>query len=344
MSVVKVVSRTLLKYCFPTKISRLVFLFVLLGVLLFAFDSRFLGSVTNCADFVPENMGDLVESKTLWSNSNKNDSTRQALTKDLPLCKKNGCRNSTVLACGFCNMCYLCHECHVHPHETYRIRDKYGIASRFGHRNKQRRELKFTQSELEEDILRCKDVHIRKKLEGWREKKKDTKSQKPSAPASFSSACSSVPTSTLPPVFPEYSWPPPPELPVLPAVSSTYPPHKQQCFSGVWGCPYGETSCECLDEPPPTSEASAVNAEPPAAADSKHDAPPVQGRISLKRHKNMKAQYLVQRSGEEAVWEDKEKLVAEGWEKSIEDFEYTLPPVEQEVNRRKEWQGQKRTQ
>ena len=81
MSVVKEVSRALLKYCFPTKITRLVFLFVLLGVLLSAIDSRFLGSDTNCADFVPENMGDLVESKTLRSNSNKNDSMRQALTK-----------------------------------------------------------------------------------------------------------------------------------------------------------------------------------------------------------------------------------------------------------------------
>ena len=31
----------------------------------------------------------------------------------------------------------------------------------------------------------------------------------------------------------------------------------------------------------------------------------------------------------------------QGWEKAIEDFEYTLPPVEQEVNRRKELQKKK---
>jgi hypothetical protein len=55
----------------------------------------------------------------------------------------------------------------------------------------------------------------------------------------------------------------------------------------------------------------------------------------------MKAQYLVVWSGlpdEKAIWEDKEKLVSEGWEKSIEDFERTLPPEEQEVNRKKELQ------
>ena len=58
----------------------------------------------------------------------------------------------------------------------------------------------------------------------------------------------------------------------------------------------------------------------------------------------MKAQYLVVWSGlpdEKAIWEDKEKLVSEGWEKSIEDFERTLPPEEQEVNRKKELQRKK---